>query len=455
MSFNNVHKLLKYIDAGTGLSTQWIVQKYMENSLIVAKRKFDLRQWILVTSWNPLTIYFYNECYARFTVDEYSTDPNDLENLYAHLVNNSIGKNSENFHKTIHSENNVPIDGYMWTFETFGDYLKWRSREETGKEEDLLRNKIQPRMKEIAIYSLMCASEMIEHRKNSWELYGFDFMVDDNYNAWLIEINSSPACDYSTKVTERYVQKALVELLSVVLDVREWEAQSKKTRGAKPSTGGWDCIYQGPLLELPIGSFGTEIALKGEGVKSMNRRGGAHGNALPSNNLTFLNPTAASSSLDGGLSVTSLGGSSNKQASHLGSSMKKLVSKPTKPTGPAAAPAPAAAGRTVAPAAKKPARPVAVDDEDDDENDRGEVQRHPPASKKLPSNNQLGEGLAVQSYDDSDEDERQQRRDKAVAGRSSKGSKKAEKTVAAPASVAAAVPSAAVAIPIKTFTVDF
>ena len=60
----------------------------------------------------------------------------------------------------------------------------------------------------------MCASEMIEHRKNSWELYGFDFMVDDDYNAWLIEINSSPACDYSTKVTEVYVQKALVTLPS-------------------------------------------------------------------------------------------------------------------------------------------------------------------------------------------------------------------------------------------------
>jgi hypothetical protein len=63
----------------------------------------------------------------------------------------------------------------------------------------------------------MCASEMIEHRKNSWELYGFDFMVDDEYNAWLIEINSSPACDYSTKVTEVYVQKALVTTIFFVM----------------------------------------------------------------------------------------------------------------------------------------------------------------------------------------------------------------------------------------------
>jgi hypothetical protein len=31
----------------------------------------------------------------------------------------------------------------------------------------------------------------------------FHFKIDDEYNAWLIEINSSPACDYSTSVTTR------------------------------------------------------------------------------------------------------------------------------------------------------------------------------------------------------------------------------------------------------------
>lgn len=59
--------------------------------MIIANRKFDMRQWVLVTDWNPLTIYFYDEFYARFSVEEYSTSVGDLENSYIHLVNNSIG----------------------------------------------------------------------------------------------------------------------------------------------------------------------------------------------------------------------------------------------------------------------------------------------------------------------------------------------------------------------------
>lgn len=53
-------------------------------------------------------------------------------------------------------------------------------------------------MKEIVKWSLESAQDMIENRKNSHELFGYDFMIDEDYNPWLIEINSSPAMDYST-----------------------------------------------------------------------------------------------------------------------------------------------------------------------------------------------------------------------------------------------------------------
>ncbi|CAM9837155.1 unnamed protein product, partial [Choristocarpus tenellus] len=73
--------------------------------------------------------------------------------------------------------------------------------------------------------------------KNSWELYGYDFMVDDLYKPWLIEINSSPACDYSTKVTENYVQRALTDLLKVTIDLPAWEANKKHQRFPSLSEG--------------------------------------------------------------------------------------------------------------------------------------------------------------------------------------------------------------------------
>lgn len=265
-TFCDLKKLLDYVELGragknTITSSHWVVQKYMENGLTIGNHKFDMRQWVLVTDWNPLTIYFYNEFYCRFSVEEYSTSEEDMDNSFVHLVNNSIGKNSDRFQETFTAENGEEVSGFMWSFDQMRSYVESMTGS-TAKMEAMVN-----RMKDIAVWSLMCGSDAIEHRKNSWELYGLDFMLDDDMMPWLIEINSSPACDYSTPVTEKYVKKALVELLDVVLDVREWESQPKKSRSDKPDTGGWQNIYTGPFVETPASSFGTDMTVKGELLK--------------------------------------------------------------------------------------------------------------------------------------------------------------------------------------------
>jgi hypothetical protein len=37
-------------------------------------------------------------------------------------------------------------------------------------------------------------AEVIESRPNFFELFGFDFAVDQDLKLWLIEVNMSPAC---------------------------------------------------------------------------------------------------------------------------------------------------------------------------------------------------------------------------------------------------------------------
>ena len=105
----------------------------------------------------------------------------------------------------------------------------------------MFNDKIKPDMKKICTYSLQAAQDLVEGRKNSHELFGYDFMVDENYNTWLIEVNSSPAMDYSTPITERLVKQVLPDTIKVVFDY----ANASKKRKKHVDTGLFTLIHKG------------------------------------------------------------------------------------------------------------------------------------------------------------------------------------------------------------------
>lgn len=50
-------------------------------------------------------------------------------------------------------------------------------------------------IEEIIVKTIRSGQEAgIEHRPNCFEIYGFDFMLDQKLNPWLLEVNLSPAC---------------------------------------------------------------------------------------------------------------------------------------------------------------------------------------------------------------------------------------------------------------------
>jgi len=52
-------------------------------------------------------------------------------------------------------------------------------------------------------------------------------MVDEDYNLWLLEINSSPAMDYSTKVTTKLVKMVMKDTAKVIVD---WQNGPRNVR---------------------------------------------------------------------------------------------------------------------------------------------------------------------------------------------------------------------------------
>lgn len=66
-------------------------------------------------------------------------------------------------------------------------------------------------------------------------------MIDDEFNVWLIEVNSSPAMDYSTHVTEKLVKTCLEDICKVVIDYDTAKTEKKKK---KVETGEFELIFK-------------------------------------------------------------------------------------------------------------------------------------------------------------------------------------------------------------------
>lgn len=73
--------------------------------------------------------------------------------------------------------------------------------------------KIYPGMKQCLIGAMLACQETMDKRQNSFELYGADFMLTEDFTPWLIEINSSPDLAPTTSVTARLCPQCLEDVI--------------------------------------------------------------------------------------------------------------------------------------------------------------------------------------------------------------------------------------------------
>lgn len=55
-------------------------------------------------------------------------------------------------------------------------------------------------------------------RKNSFELFGFDFLIDEDFRVWLIEVNTNPYLGVPNEYIKILLPNLFDDLLNIVLD---------------------------------------------------------------------------------------------------------------------------------------------------------------------------------------------------------------------------------------------
>ncbi len=54
--------------------------------------------------------------------------------------------------------------------------------------------------------------------KGFFELFGYDFLVDEDYDCWLIEVNTNPCLEESSPLLQILIPRMVNDMLRVTVD---------------------------------------------------------------------------------------------------------------------------------------------------------------------------------------------------------------------------------------------
>lgn len=189
----------------TGHRRSFILQKYLETPLLLNKRKFDIRCYSLLTSINGvLQCYFYQEGYLRTSCKEFNLK--DVTSKIIHLTNDAVQKYSEEYGK-FEAGNKL----------SYSDLQRYFDIHFPGKNVFI---DVVEKIREIVKMTVLATFPKLNafNRKYSFELLGYDFMLDSDLKVWLIEVNTNPCLELSAPLLARIIPAMLDNTFRIAID---------------------------------------------------------------------------------------------------------------------------------------------------------------------------------------------------------------------------------------------
>ena len=200
----------------------YVISRYINDPLLIGGKKFDLRIYVLVTSYRPLKVYVYRHGFARFTTVNYSNEAHDIDNELVHLTNVAIQK---------HSDGYSHAHGGKWSLRNLKLYVEGTRGTEAA-------TKLMADIGWAIVHSLKACQNVLINDRHCFECYGYDVMVDTQLKPWLLEVNASPSLSTTTP-TDKALKTALIgEVLDLVLPPSFFETHGSGFNPAAARCGG-------------------------------------------------------------------------------------------------------------------------------------------------------------------------------------------------------------------------
>jgi len=167
-----------------------VVQAYVPRPLLLGGHKFDLRLYVLVTSFAPLEAFIHGEGFARVATRPFACTEENASDKFVHLTNASIQKHGGQEKGELYG----PLRGAR-PHEAAGtkcslEFL-WRALARADPSFDV--EHVLETIRALVLKSLVCVEDQVPHQASAFELFGYDVILDESLQPWLLEVNASPS----------------------------------------------------------------------------------------------------------------------------------------------------------------------------------------------------------------------------------------------------------------------
>ena len=142
------------------------------------------------------------------------SEPYSIDTLdsYIHLTNYSLQKHSENFSKYEYA-NEISYEQFKVNLKD--NYCNGDAELANSKFKSIIQG-----IKKLVEVSMNCVGNKLNCKKNtlSFQIFGYDFIIDRNFKPWILEINYNPGLQISSKVIENIVPRMVDDAFRMNID---------------------------------------------------------------------------------------------------------------------------------------------------------------------------------------------------------------------------------------------